>query len=46
MKQESFDLANENEKELEKLKVEQGIRDENQAKNDELLVTVKKWEKK
>lgn len=46
MKQESLDLANESEKELEKLKVEEGVRDERQAKLDELVAIIKKKEKK
>ena len=46
MKNESFQLADELEKEQEKLKMETQLKDENQIKLDELLALIKKKEKK
>ena len=46
MKNESFQLADELEKEQEKLKMETQLKDEKQIKLDELLALIKKKEKK
>ena len=46
MKNESFQLADELEKEQEKLKMEIQLKDEKQIKLDELLALIKKKEKK